>query len=197
MPASSGAAGNGTSVSRPPTTYFSVWQRLFRGYGPVAVLAALIVIVALTVPSKVPKTSNAASVGTGANGVVNNSNGTGTGTGSGTGSGSGSGTGTGSGSGTSSAGKSGSGSSGLTASGGSGGSGSGGSAGSAGQAGTAGRTVDVPGVTKACGGPAVQVPGDPYSPPCISFSGNNGGSTARGVTSNSIIVSVRLTADQS
>ena len=31
---------------------------------------------------------------------------------------------------------------------------------------------------------AQQVPGDPYSPPCISFSGNNGGATSAGVSAN-------------
>ena len=71
MPASpNGPPGNGTAPSRPPTSYFSVWHRLFRGYGPVAILAALVVIVALAVPSKVPKTSNAASVGTGYQGCA-------------------------------------------------------------------------------------------------------------------------------
>lgn len=38
-----------------------------------------------------------------------------------------------------------------------------------------------------------QVPGDPYSPPCIAFEGENGGATARGVTPAEILVSVRLT----
>lgn len=40
-----------------------------------------------------------------------------------------------------------------------------------------------------------QVHGDPYAPPCISFSGSNGGATSRGVTANSIIVSYRITTD--
>src|SRR5205085_1616578 len=35
-----------------------------------------------------------------------------------------------------------------------------------------------PGVVKACNG--AQVPGDPYSPPCLTFSGDNGGSTSPG-----------------
>jgi hypothetical protein len=33
-----------------------------------------------------------------------------------------------------------------------------------------------------------QVPADPYSPPCASFSGNNGGATSRGVTGSTITV---------
>src|SRR5579864_6508444 len=48
----------------------------------------------------------------------------------------------------------------------------GGTAGSAGQAGSAGNTVNLPGKTTACAGQALQVPGDPYSPPCILFSGD-------------------------
>jgi hypothetical protein len=44
-----------------------------------------------------------------------------------------------------------------------------------------------------CGGP--QVPGDPYSPPCIAFSGSNGGATSPGVTANSINVTYRITSD--
>ena len=37
-----------------------------------------------------------------------------------------------------------------------------------------------------------QVPGDPYSPICVRFSGGNGGSTGRGVTGDAITVSVRI-----
>ena len=40
-----------------------------------------------------------------------------------------------------------------------------------------------------------QVPGDPYSPPCVSFagnSGNNGGATSKGVTGDTIKVSFRV-----
>ena len=46
-----------------------------------------------------------------------------------------------------------------------------------------------------CPGQAEQVPGDPYSPPCISFSGNNGGATSAGVSANTINVSYRITSD--
>ncbi|MDQ2648911.1 MAG: ABC transporter substrate-binding protein, partial [Actinomycetota bacterium] len=42
-----------------------------------------------------------------------------------------------------------------------------------------------------CPDRAVQVPGDPYSPPCVAFSGANGGATSRGVTDKEIVVSVR------
>jgi hypothetical protein len=37
-----------------------------------------------------------------------------------------------------------------------------------------------------------QVPGDPYSPPCIAFSGDNGGATSKGVTPTEIHVSYRV-----
>ncbi|MFM7509119.1 MAG: hypothetical protein ACKO5A_06180 [Actinomycetota bacterium] len=37
-----------------------------------------------------------------------------------------------------------------------------------------------------------QVPGDPYSPVCVRFSGGNGGETSRGVTGDSITVAVRI-----
>ncbi|HZN14035.1 MAG TPA: ABC transporter substrate-binding protein [Acidimicrobiales bacterium] len=47
-----------------------------------------------------------------------------------------------------------------------------------------------PGATP-CTDRARQVPGDPYSPPCYAFSGNNGGTTSRGVSSNDIIVTAR------
>jgi len=40
-----------------------------------------------------------------------------------------------------------------------------------------------------------QVPDDPYSPPCFSFSGDNGGSTSRGVSAEKIKVSYRVTSD--
>ncbi len=82
---------------------------------------------------------------------------------------------------------SGSNASGLPASGG-------GTAGTAGSAGTSGQTVNSPGVAGRCTGD--QVPGDPYSPPCITFSGSNGGATSTGVSGNTITVTARLTTDQ-
>ncbi len=51
------------------------------------------------------------------------------------------------------------------------------------------------GKVTACSGQAEQDPGDPYSPPCISFSGNNGGSTSKGVTASTITLSYRVNAD--
>jgi hypothetical protein len=49
------------------------------------------------------------------------------------------------------------------------------------------------GATSSCG--AQQVPGDPYSPPCITFEGDNGGTTHRGVDGDSITVGYRITSD--
>ncbi|HUY65052.1 MAG TPA: hypothetical protein VMV14_11135 [Acidimicrobiales bacterium] len=70
-------------------------------------------------------------------------------------------------------------------------------AGTAAGGGTSGQTITTPGKVATCSGQALQVPGDPYSPPCMTFSGSNGGATAQGVTSNTITISARLTADQS
>jgi hypothetical protein len=49
------------------------------------------------------------------------------------------------------------------------------------------------GKVSACQG--TEVRGDPYSPPCVSFSGYNGGSTYRGVTASDIVVTYRITTD--
>ena len=66
-----------------------------------------------------------------------------------------------------------------------------------GASGTAGHTVTTPGQVAACNSQALQVPGDPYSPPCETFSGSNGGATATGVSANTITLTARLTTDQS
>lgn len=47
----------------------------------------------------------------------------------------------------------------------------------------------------ACPGGGPQVEGDPYSPPCFAFDGDNGGATAKGVTADEITVSYRQTAE--
>lgn len=44
-----------------------------------------------------------------------------------------------------------------------------------------------------CHGP--QVSGDPYSPPCVTFSGSNGGATSPGVTGTTINVTYRIPPD--
>jgi len=64
-------------------------------------------------------------------------------------------------------------------------------------AGSGGSAVTIPGRTQPCSGQPLQVPGDPYSPPCITFSGSNGGATSTGVSGTDITVAVRLTNDQS
>jgi hypothetical protein len=43
-----------------------------------------------------------------------------------------------------------------------------------------------------CADRELQVPGDPYSPPCVVFEGENGGATHRGVTDDEIIISARM-----
>src|SRR5947209_10065594 len=72
-----------------------------------------------------------------------------------------------------------------------------GTAGAAGSAGAAGaaRGAAPPGSTGACPDRKEQVRGDTYSPPCIGFSGSNGGATSRGVNNDTITVAVRITND--
>ena len=55
--------------------------------------------------------------------------------------------------------------------------------GNGGQAGPAG--------VAACDDRELQVPGDPYSPPCLAFDGDNGGATHRGVSEDTITFTVR------
>ncbi|HEY2815332.1 MAG TPA: hypothetical protein VGJ03_17860 [Acidimicrobiales bacterium] len=127
-----------------------MWQRVLRGYGPLAVLVVLLVMMSLLVPSKVQKTNSAAA-------AANRSATAGT-----------------------------------TA-------GAGGPTTTAPGAGGAAATPDpnaqpagngaVPGGTPCAGD---QVPGDPYSPPCIQFSGDNGGSTHHGVNATEIHVAYRV-----
>jgi hypothetical protein len=47
------------------------------------------------------------------------------------------------------------------------------------------------GGVQACADRSLQVPGDPYSPPCYEFTGDNGGATFQGVTDDAIVVTVR------
>ena len=62
----------------------------------------------------------------------------------------------------------------------------------AGTSGTSGSSSGA--VVAACSGN--QVPGDPYAPPCTQFSGNNGGTTSKGVSASTITVTARVTTDQ-
>ena len=78
---------------------------------------------------------------------------------------------------------------------GSGAAGSGGGSGSAaGGAGGAsgGRPAAASGKIGGCANRKAQVPNDPYSPPCIAFSGDNGGGTYKGVSATEIIISARM-----
>ena len=153
---------------------FGVPNRVLRGYAPLAVFVVIIVLIAALVPSRVPKTTTASSTG----GSSNLSSG-----GASSASPGASSTPGGSAGGGSSAaiGNSGQGASGKIASSGSGSSG--------------GHGTAQPGSVTSCSGP--QVPGDPYSPPCITFSGSNGGATSTGVTADTINLSYRVTSDQS
>jgi hypothetical protein len=152
-------------------------------------LVVVVVLVAWLVPSRVPKTSNASATQTTGNSATATS-----GTGTGTTAAASTGASSKASGGTSATPAS---HTGLVASGG-----TAGRAATAGTSGTSGsssggHTVTTPGKVQACGGQQWQVPGDPYSPPCTLFSGNNGGATATGVTATTINVSFRLTSDQS
>jgi hypothetical protein len=44
---------------------------------------------------------------------------------------------------------------------------------------------------RACADRDLQIPGDPYSPPCVAFEGTNPGATHRGVSENEIVIAAR------
>ena len=70
---------------------------------------------------------------------------------------------------------------------------SGGQAGAAGAGAGGGAAPQAAGALSGCGD--FQVPQDPYSPPCLKWSGgDNGGATSKGVTADSVVVSVRIEA---
>jgi hypothetical protein len=69
-----------------------------------------------------------------------------------------------------------------------------GTKGTKGTAGTAATIRNLPPVAPAktsCPDRDKQIPGDPYSPPCVAFQGNNGGNTTRGVTATEVKVAFR------
>jgi hypothetical protein len=141
--------------------------RLLKGYGPLAALLVAFVLMAMLVPTKAPQQN-----------VVKETQAvSGTGTGTGTAAGGTAGT----------AGAAGAG--GAASTGGAGGAAAAGAA----KTGTGAVPSTAAGKSSACAGE--QVPGDPYSPPCVSFSGNNGGATSPGVSASQINVSYRITAD--
>jgi hypothetical protein len=143
-----------------PRGHFGIWQRLLRGYGPLAVFAVFVVLISVLIPSKVHDTN----VSTDNSASSSNDNGAGT---------------TDSGSAATDATTGGT--NGAVAT--SGGATTGGTSASSG-----GRIAP----KLACPDRQDQVPGDPYSPPCVSFSGNNGGATSKGVTASSIKVAYRV-----
>jgi Periplasmic binding protein len=59
----------------------------------------------------------------------------------------------------------------------------------------AGASREPIGAVTPCSDRAKQVPRDPYSPPCLAFSGYNGGATSRGVTDTTVRVGIRFPAD--
>lgn len=149
--------------SPPARGHFAPAQRLMRGYGPLAVFALMLLLMSVLVPSKVPESSNVST-----------------------------------GSGTSTSGSSGAGTDGATGpetvvttpdgqpeptegavEGGDGGDGGGGE-------------EQAVGAGSGCPDRQEQVPGDPYSPPCITFEGSNGGATAKGVDDATIKVAYRV-----
>lgn len=68
-----------------------------------------------------------------------------------------------------------------------GGAGGGAGAGAAGEGAASG-----PANVAGCADRPLQIPGDPYSPPCMTFTGGNGGTTSPGVTGDTVRVAVRI-----
>lgn len=148
--------------------------RLLRGHARLAVLLAAIAVITVLVPStgREVLVSETTSVAGGSVGGPGPGSGPGTGPdGGSTGGTAGSDAGGGGGG----AGAGGAGNNGQPGGGGAGGGGAGGGAGGG------------------CPDRIEQIPGDPYSPPCIAWSGDNGGATATGVTADAIRVAWRLT----
>jgi len=180
-----------SSASPPP----SPASRLMRGYGPLLGFAVLFMLMAALIPTVGPEIRTVAAAGpTGATPGL--APGTAPGEASPSGEAGPAGAGTGEAGGvTTTSGP-------LARSGygaGAAGSGNGASGGAAGVNGAAGgpagagRTAAAaPPRVGACTNRKAQVPNDPYSPPCIAFSGDNGGATYRGVSATEITISARL-----
>jgi hypothetical protein len=145
-------------------------RRLLAGYGPAVLIIAAFLVMAVAVPSVAPEKDVAAS-------VANSGPGTGLGStptqgGSTVGGSAGSVTTTTAASGT--------------------------TGGATTPGGTATSTVATGGAAATVAGcTGSQVSGDPYAPPCISFSGSNGGATTRGVSANQIVISYMNPTDGS
>jgi hypothetical protein len=162
-------------MTTPPTDtrpWFGMGQRLLRGYGPLAVFALMVLLMSVLVPSKVPDQGETVAAD---GSFTSGTDGTGSTTGGGA-----SGLPGEPGAGGAPAGGEG----GDPGAGGGGNGGGGGGGGGGGAAGAAG--------VGPCPDREEQIPGDPYSPPCVAFAGQNPGATHRGVTGDSIIVSYRV-----
>ena len=135
------------AASNRPRGYFAVWQRLLRGYGPLAGFIVVMIVMSILVPSKVQKAVSTEDVSAGSQAEETTD--------------------------TTPAGDA------ATAEG----------AEVGGAVATPGGAKGSAKVTRCAGD---QVVGDPYSPPCVQFSGDNGGATHHGVNAKEIHVSVRV-----
>jgi hypothetical protein len=142
--------------------------RLLKGYGPLAALLVAFVLMAMLVPTQAPQQDVVHETQS-----VKSSGGAG-------------------GAGTTTATTAPTSGSGTAATGGGGATGGGAGASAAAKT-AAAAAAAAAGHVSGCAGE--QVPGDPYSPPCIAFSGNNGGATSPGVSANAINVTYRITSD--
>lgn len=169
------AGPNIVEIPNPPQGSFPVYNRLLRGYGPLAVAAVMLMIMAIFVPTKPPETVAASGDGGGFA-----TDGTGGDTAGGFIEG---------------------GTTGTTVVGGTSTEGGGGTSGGATPGGVAadggGNGVAPVGGVSACTDRKEQIPGDEYSPPCVSFAGgSNGGATSKGVTAETIKVSYRVLGEK-
>ena len=152
-----------TPGALPPASSVAT-RRVLRGYGPLVVFAALFLLMATLVPSVDQTVTTAAAGATAPLGAGTVVTGGGTDL------------------------------SGAV------GAGTGGAAGTEGTAGTEGSPGEdvangddqVPDAQGSCPDRPMQIPGDPYSPPCVAFEGDNGGATSKGVTPDAIVVSARI-----
>ena len=163
------AASPQQDLPTPPQGSFAVYSRLLRGYGPLAVLALMLILMAALIPTKAPDARSVSSDGgfqgdTG-DGFFDGGDDSSSTTVAGADPAEGP---------EDAAGAPGPGGGGVAADG----QGSG--------------IAPVAGV-QACPDRAEQIPGDPYSPPCVAWAGgNNGGATAKGVTKDKVLVSFRV-----
>lgn len=178
------AASNQENLPLPPQGSFPVTSRVLRGYGPLAVFAVILILMAALIPTRAP---DAQSVSSGGGGGFDTDAGDGFSSGGSTDS--------------STVTTGGDGTTGTTGASGNGGgdeaaSGGGNGGGGVGTDGQGDGVAPVQGVA-ACGDRQEQIPGDPYSPPCVAFAGGgNGGATTKGVTEDRIIVSYRVLGEK-